>query len=151
NVLRLMICPPKVCVRMETTSLGAQTERRGHAGPVRSWLGGQASPANLLSRRFLPGRAWRLPGRRYRPDFHAAILAGRGQLPPIGMKRHVIGSPLMGAEETQQTAGFRVPAFHGAVAAGRGQAPAASAESHTLDRIAMSMNALLHLVSRHIP
>jgi hypothetical protein len=28
NVLRLMICPPTVCVRMETKSLGAQTERR---------------------------------------------------------------------------------------------------------------------------
>jgi hypothetical protein len=46
NVFRLMIEPPTVCVRMKTSFLGAQTERRGDAGPVRNWLDGQASPAD---------------------------------------------------------------------------------------------------------
>src|SRR4051794_30656717 len=47
NVFRLMIDPPTVCVRTKASSLGAQTERRGEAGPVRSLFDVQASPAAL--------------------------------------------------------------------------------------------------------
>src|SRR6516165_8915251 len=48
NVLRLMICPPTVCVRVKMLPPGAQTERRGDAGPVRSWLGSKASSVRFL-------------------------------------------------------------------------------------------------------
>src|SRR5215472_6351167 len=51
NALRLMICPPTVCVGVKMPPPGAQTERRGDTGPVRGWLGGQASPADSLPRR----------------------------------------------------------------------------------------------------
>src|SRR4051794_2314246 len=47
NVLRLMIEPPTVRVRMKTSSLGAQTERQGDAEPVRGLLEGKAAPAAL--------------------------------------------------------------------------------------------------------
>src|SRR6516164_8534956 len=42
NVLRLMICPPTVCVGVKMPPPGAQTERRSDAGSVRSWLGGRS-------------------------------------------------------------------------------------------------------------
>src|SRR5262245_44017719 len=50
HFLMLMVEPPTVCVTMKTTSLGAQTERRDDAGPVRSLLRGKASPAVSLPR-----------------------------------------------------------------------------------------------------
>src|SRR5262245_37671395 len=37
-----------VCDKMERSSPGAQTERRGDAGPVRDLLGGKAAPAVSL-------------------------------------------------------------------------------------------------------
>src|ERR1700739_1219204 len=49
NVLRLMICPPTVCVRGEMLPPGAQTERRGDAGPVWSLLGGKDLTGRLFS------------------------------------------------------------------------------------------------------
>src|SRR5262245_26040186 len=39
-----------VCSKMERSPPGAQTERRGGAGPVRGLLGGKASPAALFVR-----------------------------------------------------------------------------------------------------
>src|SRR4051812_49208868 len=44
NVFRVMIGPPTVCVGTGSSSLGAQTERRGDAGPVSPRLGGRALP-----------------------------------------------------------------------------------------------------------
>jgi hypothetical protein len=45
----MVILLKAVCVKMvKVTSPGAQTERRGGAGPVRGLLGGKASPAALL-------------------------------------------------------------------------------------------------------
>src|SRR5258708_12037980 len=47
-----------VCATMETSSPGAQTERRGDAGPVRGLLGGKTSPAALLSNQPQRSHAW---------------------------------------------------------------------------------------------
>src|SRR5262245_50882477 len=43
-----MIDSPSVCGMMAATSSGAQTERRGGAGPARGLFGGKAAPAVYL-------------------------------------------------------------------------------------------------------
>jgi hypothetical protein len=43
-----MAIPPFARHNNNVTGSGAQTERRGDAGPVRSLLGGKASPAESL-------------------------------------------------------------------------------------------------------
>src|SRR5262249_27600404 len=49
KVLRLMICPPTVCVGVKMPPPGAQTERRGEAGRVRG------PPGEGLTGRFTSG------------------------------------------------------------------------------------------------
>src|SRR5262245_57103077 len=50
NHINLVSLQGMVCVTMETTSLGAQTERPGLPWPKRSLLRGRASPAALVGR-----------------------------------------------------------------------------------------------------
>jgi hypothetical protein len=44
----VLSCREAVCDKMERTSSGAQTERRGDAGPERDLLGGKAAPADIV-------------------------------------------------------------------------------------------------------
>ena len=64
-----------VCDRMRASSPGAQTERRGDAGPVRDLLGGKAAPADFIHGGDKSRRSYTL-----RQVGHLAAVAGTQRL-----------------------------------------------------------------------